>query len=123
MTQDLSPKSSLLSRAAKLEPRPKHEASAPSVTSPRHRGTAEVGELPARAVAEQDTGGDVPDPPAPIGPCAAALPRAASPVAVRSPIVVRKMAGGAMHLGPEAARLYTPAEAVGLAREILRLFS
>jgi hypothetical protein len=57
-----------------------------------------------------------------VGPCEAAVLKTQVAVAIRSPIVVRRTPTGAMHLGPEAARTYTPAEAIGLGREILALF-
>ena len=58
----------------------------------------------------------------PLGPCEAAVGTTQVPVAIRSPIVVRRTPTGAMHLAPEAARIYTSAEPIGLGREILALF-
>lgn len=117
MSQDLSPKPSLLSRSGRPERRAKPETPPPDASSTPEAPSSAGGAVAELAPAEPGTQH------APIGPCAAALPQFASPVAIRSPVVVRKTMAGAMHLGPEAARLYTPAEALGLAREILRLFS
>ena len=117
MSQDLSPKSSLLSRPAKAGGRAKAETAQPGATMQLPDTTTTASEVFELAPVGSDSERVL------SGPCAAALPQAAAPVAIRSPIAVRKTPAGAMHLGPEAARLYTPAEAVGLAREILRRFS
>jgi hypothetical protein len=61
-------------------------------------------------------------PPAITGPCSAATTASAPAAPISSPIEVRKTATGAMHLGPEANRTYTPTEAIALAHEILRQF-